>query len=102
MQTTQSQQQARASLAVQSHIAKREAEARQSWAQRVQQSIRDSVLSAFGPKATIESRNREGMAAVMSHHAPGRIYAGTVSAKVIAKRRQRNKMARMSRRANRG
>lgn len=35
-------------------------------------------------------------------HAYRHIYAGTVPAHVIAKRRARNKMAKMSRRVNRG
>lgn len=72
-----------------------------SHAQRIREQVSQGVKRALGGQAVTESRNREGFVLAMrSRRAP--IYAGTVSAKTIAKRRARNKVARMSRRANRG
>jgi hypothetical protein len=69
--------------------------------QRIQEQVSASIRKALGGKAVTEARNREAFVMAMStRQSP--IYAGTVSAKVIAKRRARNRMARMSRRANRG
>lgn len=69
--------------------------------QRIREQVSQGVKRALGGQAVTESRNRQGFVRAMdSRRAP--IYAGTVSAKTIAKRRTRNKMARMSRRANRG
>ena len=65
--------------------------------------IRSQVASLMRlnlPKPTGE-RNREGyVRAMYARREP--VYAGTVSPKVVARRRARNRMARASRRANRG
>ena len=74
---------------------------RLSYAQRVREQVVLGVKRALGGKAVTEARNREAFIMAMNvRQSP--IYAGTVSAKVIAKRRARNRMARVSRRANRG
>lgn len=101
METTTRQYDHRAGKALAQHQAEIARKAEQGWATRLRETINKSVMSAIGIHATTDSRNREAFITGMQRRgAP--VYAGTVSPQVIAKRRARNKMARMSRRVNRG
>lgn len=90
-----------AARAAAAHEAEQARLAQMGWAARLREKINTSVLEAVGITARNDSRNREAFITSMARRgAP--VYAGTVSPQVIAKRRARNKMARVSRRVNRG
>jgi hypothetical protein len=81
---------------------KHEQDQREPVRARIREQVAALTASMTTKSQNVSTRNREAfVAAVANTKRPGEVYAGTVSAKTIAHRRARGRMAKASRKANR-